>query len=189
MTDDQPVQVVEPPTPQRVADRRPGTPRSGRAARRKPSPGPRPRCESPSAGPIAAVSHVAAAAVADRARAGGRDAPHHLGRLVDGGAVPRRGPAVQGVYGRPALRRWRSRPSSTPTTPFGSASGCRASRCRNCSITGASACKAFRRWSCRPSSRARSTTSRRGRRKPCGCPPRWPSSCTRSDAAKGPRCT
>ena len=70
------------------------------------------------------------------ARAAADHAPHRLRRLVDGRADPRAGGALRGLPRRAGPRRCRSCRSSTPTTPPGSASGCRARSWSGSSPTG-----------------------------------------------------
>ena len=105
-----------------------------------------------------------------RARAAADDAPHRLGRLVDGGAGAGAGGAVRGVSRRAGRRRCRRCRCSTRTTRRGSGSGCRARCWRRSSRTGRSSWRARRRcWSCRRTGRGRRCSATGGRSRCAGC--------------------
>ena len=100
------------------------------------------------------------------ARASPDDAPHRLRRLVDGRPRPRAGRALRGLLAPGSRRRCRSCPSSTPTSPSGSGSGCRARSWSRSSRYWkrqlARTC--LRCWSCRPTGRGRRCRAFRGAR-------------------------
>ena len=162
--DGRPIQVIEPaaaalplvdcaagrPAAMSLARQVPDSGRSRLAAvdRRGDGPADRP-AERP------ADPHHAAPPVGRRPRGDGQRAPHHLRRLVDGHAAA----GIGGRSTRPSSagsrRRCRSCRSSTPTSPPGNGSGCKANRSSGCGATGSSSLRAWRRWSFRWTTRGR----------------------------------